>query len=144
MSNHDTHGVLGSVKRNVRWGVLWGLYLAVAFSVVAAIPALIRAFLSSGSGWQKGLTFLEIIGFYLLAGVLAGAFVGLLRDLTKWWIARRLLGIIVGVPIMFGVRILVYGSGGWTGQDVRAWIFAGVVWGVAMSFAPEPWAKNAR
>lgn len=131
------------MRKNVQWGVLWGLYLAAAFTVIAAIPALIRAVTGPATGWQKGVTFLEIIGVYLFGGVVAGAIVGLLRGATKWWLGRRVVGIIASVPIMFAVRVAVYGPHGWTRADVENWLLTAVIWGIAMSFAPEPWAKEA-
>lgn len=130
--------------RDVRWGVLWGLYLAAFFTVVAFVPATIRAIISPGTWVSKSVTFLEIIALYLCGGMMSGAIVGLLRNAARWWIGRRMIGIVAAIPIMLGVRIVVFGPVHWTRQDLVDWFLVAVIWGVAMSFAPEPWARGVK
>lgn len=124
------------------WGVAWGLFLAVAFTILGAILALIRALVGPAHGWQAGLSYLSVIGFYLVAGVVGGALVGLLYPLTRWWIGRRVAGIVVAVPITIAVRYTVYGPGLWTEAELQKWVVTALIWGLAMSFAPEPFARE--
>ncbi len=132
-----------SIRQNLSWGIRWGLIFATGFTVLGLIPALIRAFSPPGSFGEQTLSFAGIVASYFFGGVAGGIVVGLLRDLMKWWLGRRIIGIAAAVPFIFAVRVLVEGHDAWTLEDVAPWIFAAVVYGVAMSFAPEPWAKKA-
>jgi integral membrane sensor domain MASE1 len=88
------------------------------------------------------LTFLAIIGVYLFGGFVGGAVVGLLRPVSRWWVGRRLMGVVVAVPITLGIRYAVYGWHPWSGTELENWTFTAVIWGLAMSFAPEPYVRE--
>jgi hypothetical protein len=132
----------GTILGNVAWGIVWGLFLAACFTVIAAVPALIRALIGPAYAWQKKLTFLAIIGVYLSSGIAGGAVVGLLRPLSRWWMGRRLIGVVVAVPITIAIRYAVYGWQPWSAPELEKWTFTAVIWGLAMSFAPEPYVRE--
>ena len=132
----------GSALGNVVWGAAWGLFLAACFTVIAAVPALIRAFTGPAHVWQKGLSFFAIIGVYLFGGIIGGALVGLLRPVSRWWVGRRLIGVVVAVPVGIAIRYTVYGWHSWTTTELENWTITTIIWGLAMSFAPEPYVRE--
>ena len=132
----------GTAFGNVAWGVAWGLFLAACFTVIAAVPALIRALIGPAHAWQKGLTFFAIIGVYLFGGIFGGAVVGVLRPVSRWWVGRRLIGVVVAVPVTIAIRYAVYGWRPWSEAELENWTFTAIVWGLAMSFAPEPYVRE--
>ena len=75
------------IQTNVKWGVKRGLTLALIFVAIASV-----AFIIGGeqSFAQRGVRFSDLIGFYLLGGLLGGLALGLLRPL-----ARTKIGIVV-------------------------------------------------
>lgn len=130
----------GSLRTNLAWGTKWGLGFAAGFTLLSAVPAVIRALVGTDIWWQKGLSFLSIVGVYVFSGILGGIIVGLLRGILRWWWGRRLVGAIIGVPFGFAVRTMVHG---WSGPaDLHIWLIAGAAWGVMMSFIPEPDAQK--
>lgn len=136
--------MLRAAGRNIRWGVIWGFGIAVALSLVAITWGGLRAVLLPDTEWPKGVHLLGIIGVYLFGGLVAGGLVGLLRPALRWWLGRRIVGIFVAVPIMFGVRTAVSGLGGWTRLEAENWLITAVIWGFIMSFGPERWEHDGQ
>jgi hypothetical protein len=119
--------------RNAAWGARWGLGLAVALGAVAAIPALIRAFVPVSEEWKRNLSFPMLVLVYLGIGLGTGALVGFFRDIAETWWGRRVLGIVVGIPVM-GVIIAAFRPE-WLRLDDL--VISGAIWGFCMSFAFE-------
>jgi hypothetical protein len=130
--------------RNAVWGAKWGVGLAAALSVVAAIPAMIRAFLPASEAWKRELSFPMLVAMYLLIGLTCGALVGFLRDIAEKWWGRRVLGLIIGIPIT--VLIVATFRPDWAlgRAQVPGLMISGAIWGVCMSFAFEGVSPPAR
>jgi hypothetical protein len=126
--------------RNAVWGAKWGVGLAAALSVVAAIPAMIRAFLPASEAWKRELSFPMLLAMYLLIGLSCGALVGFLRDIAEKWWGRRVLGLIIGIPI----TVLVIAAFRPEWFRVQSLVIPGAIWGVCMSFAFEGVSPPAR
>ena len=94
------------------WGIRGGLIIAAALSGMAALPVLLMlllVLLTFVSRWtgiatsffvpetiSLGAHMLLVFPLYLLAGVVGGAIVGILRPLTRWRLGATLLGMICG------------------------------------------------
>jgi hypothetical protein len=132
-----------SALKDLRWGVFWGFALALGFTAFAAIPAAIRA-LGPQDDWTAGLSFGELTMFYLGAGLLGGALVGLLRPFAQRWWGRRLLGIIVGLPVFFGGTAMVLDLSEWN-RFMWVWMgIGGLIWAQVMSFVFEERSDSRR
>jgi len=123
--------------------VLWGLVLALGFTAFAAIPAAIRALVPQDN-WTAGLSFGTLALFYLGAGLLGGALVGLLRPAAQHWWGRRLLGVVVGLPIFLGGTAMVLELSEWS-RSMWVWMgVGGVIWAQVMSFVFEERSDSRR
>jgi hypothetical protein len=119
--------------RNAVWGAKWGVGLAAALSVVAAIPAMIRVFVPVSEEWKRNLSFPVLVAVYLVIGLSCGALVGFLRDIAETWWGRRVLGAVIGIPVM-GLVVAAFRPE-WLSLPGLA--IAGAIWGFCMSFAFE-------
>jgi hypothetical protein len=125
-----------SIREDLKWGVLWGGVLALGFTAFAAIPAAIRSLVPQDD-WTAGLSFGKLALFYLGAGLLGGALVGLLRPAARHWWVRRLLGIVVGLPVFFGGTAMVLDLSEWS-RAMWVWMgIGGLIWAQVMSFVFE-------
>lgn len=127
-----------SWRENLAWGLEAGIFFAAVTVVLAIIPALIRALVGTHVWWQKGLSFLAIIGLYLFGGITGGVIVGLLRPWTRYWWGRRMVGALAAVPFAAVIIVTFFGVRDFS---VGIVLFTSAVWGGAMSFIFEGEAK---
>jgi len=129
--------------KNVQWGVVWGLGTAAFLTLVAAPFSVARWLFSLDSASARGLPFLRILIVYLIGALAGGALLGAMRPILRWWAGRRTVGMLVGIPVAFSVRLVVYGPDGWSSMEVEKWLVTGLIWGFVMSFGPENWSRDA-
>ena len=105
-----------NVPRDLVWGLANGLGLAVGFSIWVA-------FATAGRGAEiharYGLTPLQIVFLYAVAGILGGSLLGLLRPYCGSRLGAFLVGAVIG--------IMSYGVIGITMSGVSAQAFAGAL-----------------
>lgn len=135
--------MLKTLRSNVLWGVTWGLGVAVVLTIVAAPFSLLRWVSAAESSFKPSLSFLGIIAVYLFGAVVGGTTLGMLRPILRWWVGRRIAGVIIGIPIVFSIRIAIYGLADWSRDEVETWVITAVIWGGIMSFGPEHWSRDA-
>lgn len=131
-----------SVRADIRWGVELGLVMAAGLVMLAAIPALVWALTSEGTLVQRVLFYLGILGLYPAAGVIGGAVVGSMRPLLRFWIVRRMAGILVMIPFTAGLALMINRPGEPPRREILPWVLAAVVLGVAFSFVFEEDARR--
>ena len=136
--------MLTTLRKNVKWGVSWGLGAAIVLTLLAAPFSFFRWLSVSAVAAPGSLSFLRIVAMYLFSAIMGGTLLGLLKPLLSWWIGRRIVGVVVGIPLAFGIRLMVHGPDGWSQEEVENWLITGVIWGLIMSFGPETWSRDAK
>jgi hypothetical protein len=127
----------------IRLGVLAGLGFAAGFTILAIPFALLRWAAGSNEIATSGIevSLPRTLAVYVVGGVLGGGAVGALWPLRQLWAGRRVLGVVAALPVMFAVRILIWGPGGWrmnwSFYDARLWLLTSVIYGFVMSFGIE-------
>ena len=137
MAMNSPEPISYSLRTNLTWGFHIGLLFAAGATALGVVPALVRAFVEAGVWWQKGLSFVTVIGIYVAGGLSAGLIIGLLRGLTRYWLGRRLVGMIAAVPVMLLVAYTVVGVREWDASTLLVWLQTAAIWGFVMSFVPE-------
>lgn len=112
-----------AVRANVRWGVAIGVLGAIGLSMMAALPVafiLVLVLLTYASQWSGiattffvpetariGWSVLLVFPLYLMAGVVGGTILGLLRPLGRWRLGATLIGMIVGTIAFWAMTPVV-------------------------------------
>ena len=125
------------LRHNVAKGARWGLFFGAGFWVLGLVPALARAVAAPDQPWARSMTVFYLLGFYVLAGLCAGSLVGVLLPLSRWWVGRRILGIVAFVPVTLMSAYALVGVRRWDMETTLTWVISGVIVGLAMSFIPE-------
>ena len=113
---------LSRLRAHILFCVGIGLCFAILLSLVAVIRVLPFA-ARQDDGVGSGL--LEVVGLYLLMGVLGGVLVGILVPLGRWWPGSILVGYLTGT-LCFALLDLVL-----EGSSIRASLNMGLVLGGA-------------
>lgn len=134
---HSHQGLLPRLGANVLKGTGWGLFFGMGFWFLGLVPALARALRPSDEPWLRSVSLLDLLGLYLAAGLLAGTLVGALLPLSRWWLGRRLLGVVAFIPVTLMSAHALVGVRIWDAETTTTWVASGVIVGLVMSFVPE-------
>lgn len=73
----------------------------------------------------------RMVASYFFAGIIGGAFIGLLRPISRWWWGAVLTGILVSFPILFTLLTSVGESGKVGVSDLLSGaVILGPAWGL--------------
>lgn len=124
---------------NIRWGLAWALGYIAFYCVVAMIMNAV----SNGEAYaSKGITLPQVLGVYVVCGLIGGLILGTLRPLTKTKTGATVVGVIVAVPIFMGIGVLRSGPP-WLWDDTT-WVPIGIVSLILGAFGAEiSWSKPA-
>ena len=111
----DTESLIKRARRFVRLGLM----MAGGFSLF-----LVRALLTSGNRPlpRYGLTPLEIVAEYFLAGALGGGLIAVLYPIRRWFLGAFALGVLAALPAYLGFALLMKSDEPWS----VAWIIGGI------------------
>lgn len=104
---------------------LWGLGLALVLSVFVVLVRGASMF-GEGGGGVKGL--LAVVLSYLVAGLVGGAVVGVLKPLGRSVVGSALLGFLASMPVFLAFQYFDQGPAVWsTGRLIDMVLFACVL-----------------
>lgn len=89
--------------RNIRWGLFWGIGVAAVFCTFVALEAALRG---SADFEREGLSLSQVIGLYLLCGLVVGVVLGVLRP----WTSTPFGAIVVGFAAAFPAAVAIYSA----------------------------------
>lgn len=100
---------------DVRWGVWWGIRIATVLSIIAVAAVVIRLAVAGGQGGGTLMVGLGLtIGWYIVAAIVTGSLVGLLRPIGRSPIGGALVGFLAAIPVSFATYALLVGSSGFS------------------------------
>jgi hypothetical protein len=126
--------MIGDAWENARWGVRWGLRVAVVFAAIAILSALLRVALLDIDRTALASATAQTLVLYMVAAIVAGSIVGVLRPLSVTWLGAFLVGFVAGVPVALGALLMIVGPGGMTSSVIALGAVMAIGWsGVASS-----------
>jgi hypothetical protein len=96
------------ILQNLYWGIGWGLAMACFYCVFVVV-----LYLAQGAAPFEAheTTLGTVILIYFAGGITAGALVGLLRPLARWWPGAMLIGFLAAVLVFLGIDVAQTGIG---------------------------------
>lgn len=132
------------IGTDLRWGTGWGLFGGIVYMLFAAIVVF---FVKGGmSNAPEGITPLTLFGMYPVAGIYAGAVIGLCRPYLKTRLGSMLVGMVAAFVPCIGFLWLAkgpisdWGGVGWFAAVGSAILLGGmggyILWGQLHDFDP--------
>jgi hypothetical protein len=100
---------------------VWGVLAGGLFSVYALFLYTLQG---GASLEQLGITLRDLIGLYVLGGLLVGILAGMMLPLTKRRSGAVLVGIVAALPFYFGVVVML-GQDDWYSGVISALLVGG-------------------
>jgi hypothetical protein len=92
-----------TVATNIAWGLSWSFRFVLVYSLLAALVYAIAG------PPDKSVTLVELVGTYVVLGLLVGIVIGLLRPISRTRAGSTVLGVIVGAVVYVGGGISFFG-----------------------------------
>ena len=92
------------LTQRIRTFVRYGLYMATGFSLLL-IPAVLL--IGNRALPRYGLTPIQIVAVYYLAGVMGGVVVALVYPISRWFLGAFALGSLAVAPVYVGFGLLL-------------------------------------
>jgi hypothetical protein len=121
---------MSDLKRtdDLRWGLRWGLYVACGSTALALIGS------ATGEGIEARLVF-QLVGFYFISGLTAGAIIGVLRSRTGSPFGATVTWVIAALPVAAGLCVLAWGvPWRWSAGLVLVWLMFSIYVGLLGTF----------
>ena len=96
-----------SLSENVKWGLGWGVFMGCFYSAFAVLILFTRGPQAFSS---KGASFAGMIAVYIIGGIVAGCFLGILRPITRYFVGALIAAILVSVPPFAGLLMATSGT----------------------------------
>lgn len=105
-------GRKSTVWQDVKWGLIYGIGLA---AIYAAYVIVLFLFAGSEPFDELEVSLPAVLGAYFFGGLLGGVVLGLLRPLAKTLLAYMAVGMVVALPVVFGLVLIKSGPlSGWS------------------------------
>lgn len=105
-----------SFGQRARRFVRWGRFMGGCFSLLV-IPRLVTGGNRPIAGYD--LTPLQIVGLYLVSGLLGGLIIALLYPFKQWFLGAFCVGMLRALPAYLGAALLMRGNDPWSARGGR-------------------------